>query len=344
MNQILAVGNDRNENEKNNNIQTEQIKREPIKQNIKTSASNIKTKIKRTRSGRPIEIEGIIKFFSVVLIAFGVIFVGEGAYAMYKDADDRKPANIPSVIIGRKNDKAVVHVEHNVEISKIEYSWDNGERSTTPIGSTTADEEIVLLGYDSTLNLVIEDVNGKRIKYQKPYKLTGVDITKPSIEIETEDGNNNMTIIAKDETAISYISYQWEGEEPIVIQANQQGQKEIRKDVALTVGTRKVKIIAEDMNGNVERFEKEVVTSTSKPKMVVKRNNQDITIEVEDKDGIKDIIVNLNGKVYAARDLNRKKVTVGPVKLREGNNTISVQVINTSGYDITKTAELQYNP
>ena len=34
-------------NEKNNNIQTEQIKREPIKQNIKTSASNIKTKIKR---------------------------------------------------------------------------------------------------------------------------------------------------------------------------------------------------------------------------------------------------------------------------------------------------------
>ena len=140
-----------------------------------------------------------------------------------------------------------------------------------------------------------------------------------------------MTIIAKDETAISYISYQWEGEEPIVIQANQQGQKEIRKDVALTVGTRKVKIIAEDMNGNVESFEKEVVTSTSKPKMVVKRNNQDI-------------IVNLNGKVYAARDLNRKKVTVGPVKLREGNNTISVQVINTSGYDITKTAELQYNP
>ena len=226
----------------------------------------------------------------------------------------------------------------------LKYSWDNGERSTTPIGSTTADEEIVLLGYDSTLNLVIEDVNGKRIKYQKPYKLTGVDITKPSIEVETEDGNNNMTIIAKDETAISYISYQWEGEEPIVIQANQQGQKEIRKDVALTVGTRKVKIIAEDMNGNVESFEKEVVTSTSKPKMVVKRNNQDITIEVEDKDGIKDIIVNLNGKVYAARDLNRKKVTVGPVKLREGNNTISVQVINTSGYDITKTAELQYNP
>ena len=98
------------------------------------------------------------------------------------------------------------------------------------------------------------------------------------------------------------------------------------------------------MNGNVESFEKEVVNSTSKPKMVVKRNNQDITIEVEDKDGIKDIIVNLNGKVYAARDLNRKKVTVGPVKLREGNNTISVQVINTSGYDITKTAELQYNP
>ncbi len=298
----------------------------------------------KIKSGRPVEIKGIVRFFSVAVIVFGTIFIGQGSYAIYKDIDDRKPANIPTVTIGRINDKAIVQVNHNTEISKLVYSWNNGERTAIPIGSTSAREEITLLGYDSTLNITIEDVNGKEVKYQKQYLLTGVDITKPSIEIETKDGSNNMVITARDETEIAYMEYQWEGEKPVIVEVEQEKQKEIKKEIPLTVGTKKIRIIAEDTNGNIEKIEKEIVTSTSKPTMLIRRKKQEIAIEAEDKDGIKDIVVNLNGKIETVKDINRKKVKVGYLKLREGNNTISIEVTNISGYTEKVTAELQYNP
>lgn len=303
-----------------------------------------KVKTKKIRTGRPIEIKGIVMFFAVIIMVFGLTLAGQGSYALYKDIDDRKPENIPYVTIGRVNDKAIVQISSNIEISKLVYSWNNGEESAIPIGSTNAREEITLLGYDSVLNLTIEDMNGKRVKFQKQYLLTGVDITKPVVEIETKDGNDKMKIVAKDETGIAYITYQWEDGEPVTVNADQQGQTEMIVQVPLTVGLKKIKIIAVDTNGNIEEIEREITTSTSRPKMTLRRNKQKISIEIEDKDGIKSIKANLNGEEYEITNVNRKKVKVGYLYLREGNNTISVEVTNVNDYTEKATAELQYNP
>lgn len=303
-----------------------------------------KVKTKKIRTGRPIEIKGIVMFFAVIIMVFGLTLAGQGSYALYKDIDDRKPENIPYVTIGRVNDKAIVQISSNIEISKLVYSWNNGEESAIPIGSTNAREEITLLGYDSVLNLTIEDMNGKRVKFQKQYLLTGVDITKPVVEIETKDGNDKMKIVAKDETGIAYITYQWEDGKPVTVNADQQGQTEMIVQVPLTVGLKKIKIIAVDTNGNIEEIEREITTSTSRPKMTLRRNKQKISIEIEDKDGIKSIKANLNGEEYEITNVNRKKVKVGYLYLREGNNTISVEVTNVNDYTEKATAELQYNP
>lgn len=303
-----------------------------------------KVKTKKIRTGRPIEIKGIVMFFAVIIMVFGLTLAGQCSYALYKDIDDRKPENIPYVTIGRVNDKAIVQISSNIEISKLVYSWNNGEESAIPIGSTNAREEITLLGYDSVLNLTIEDMNGKRVKFQKQYLLTGVDITKPVVEIETKDGNDKMKIVAKDETGIAYITYQWEDGEPVTVNADQQGQTEMIVQVPLTVGLKKIKIIAVDTNGNIEEIEREITTSTSRPKMTLRRNKQKISIEIEDKDGIKSIKANLNGEEYEITNVNRKKVKVGYLYLREGNNTISVEVTNVNDYTEKATAELQYNP
>lgn len=303
-----------------------------------------KVRTKKIRTGRPIEIKGIVMFFAVIIMVFGLTLAGQGSYALYKDIDDRKPENIPYVTIGRVNDKAIVQISSNIEISKLVYSWNNGEESAIPIGSTNAREEITLLGYDSVLNLTIEDMNGKRVKFQKQYLLTGVDITKPVVEIETKDGNDKMKIVAKDETGIAYITYQWEDGEPVTVNADQQGQTEMIVQVPLTVGLKKIKIIAVDTNGNIEEIEREITTSTSRPKMTLRRNKQKISIEIEDKDGIKSIKANLNGEEYEITNVNRKKVKVGYLYLREGNNTISVEVTNVNDYTEKATAELQYNP
>ena len=56
-------------------------------------------------------------FFAVIIMVFGLTLAGQGSYALYKNMDDRKPENIPYITIGRVNDKAIVQVNSNIEIS-----------------------------------------------------------------------------------------------------------------------------------------------------------------------------------------------------------------------------------
>jgi len=304
-----------------------------------------KDKKSKVKNVKTVEINGIVKFFAIAIMVFGIIMIGQGSYAIYRDIDDRKPANIPTVTIGRVNDKAIVRVEHNVEISRIIYSWDDDETNTIPVGMPITQEEITLLGYDSILNLTVEDINGKSVTFRKQYNLTGVDLTKPTIEIITEDGVDKAVIVATDETAILSMTYYWDEEEPVIIDFEEEGQKEIVKEIPLTPGTtRKLTVIAEDLNGNVTKEQEQIRTTTSKPQITIKKNGQEITIEVSAKDGIKDILVNLNGQQYPFKDINQTAVRLGPVNLREGNNTFSIDVTTASGYVETATTEINYTP
>ncbi|MGN1269527.1 MAG: hypothetical protein ACI4UU_01470 [Clostridia bacterium] len=310
----------------------------------KSSKKINKNKNKNKNNNNKIEIVPIIRFFAVSIMMFGIVMLGQGSYAIYRNAEDRKPSNIPYVTVGRINDRAIIYVEHNVEISKITYSWNNGEENVIPVGTTNTKEEILLSGYDSVLNLTIEDINGKQVTFKKQYYLNNEDITKPSIEIYAEDGNDKMIITAKDETAMGYVSYKWGDEETVVIKASQEGQRQIQQEVTLTPGTKTIKVIAEDKNGNIEQIEKEVVISTSKPVMTIYRGKNDFTLNVVDKDGVKDITINLNGQIFEKKNINLKNVTVGVLKLREGNNTVAIEVTNVSGYTQKVTTELQYIP
>lgn len=310
-----------------------------------SNQSNYKEKSKsKNKNKNKIEIAPIIRFFAVSIMMFGIVMIGQGSYAMYRNMEDTKPSNIPYITVGRKNDKAIIYVEHNVEISKITYSWDNGELNVIPVGATSTTEQITLLGYDSILNLTVEDINGKQVSFKKQYYLNNEDITKPSIEIYAENGNSTMIITAKDETEIEYVSYKWGDEETVVINATEQGQKQIQKEVKLTRGTKTIKIMAKDKNGNTEQIEKEVVISTSRPSVTIYLGKGEITVNVVDKDGVKDIVISLNGKTYERKNINSKNVTTGALKLQEGNNIISVEITNVSGYTEKGTKEIQYTP
>ena len=296
------------------------------------------------KSSKKIGIKSVVMFFAFSIILFGVVLIGEGSYAIYKNIQDKNPANVPSVTIQRVNDELVVNIAHKTEIMKIKYTWDNGEENVIPINDYNAEERIKLLGYNSTLNLTVEDINGKQVTYQKQYILDGVDITKPNIAINTSNGSSKMTIIATDETSISRLTYSWEGEEASTVYAETEDQKQIEKELTLTPGTRTIKVIAEDKNGNIQEKEQEIITSTSKPKYGVYRNGNQVTFHVEDEDGIKYILVNINGETYAADNINRKSVDVGPLTLKEGNNILYIEITNVSGYTESDATEIEYIP
>lgn len=299
-------------------------------------------KQKKQRSGGTIETKGIVRFFAIVIMIFGLVLVGEGSYAMYKEVADKNPANLPKVMVSREGDKVLVSVEHTAEISKVIYSWNNGETTEVPQGGLTAYEEILLPNQNSILNIIIEDMNGKTAHYQKEYIVEGMDVTKPTIHIQVADGSKKMTITAEDETALSYLSYQWEGEDVVREEATSEMQTKIEKQIDLTPGTKKITIIAEDASSNKEQIEKEIIATTSKPKMQLIRNGREFIIEATDEDGITEIKLNLNGKQYVNPVNKEKYIKIGPALLQEGNNTILVEVTNVNGYMEQAATEIKY--
>lgn len=110
----------------------------------------------------------------------------------------------------------------------------------------------------------------------------------------------------------------------------------------MTEGNNKLIISATDSNGNYENIEKEIIVS-SRPTINITKDNDSLIIEVTDKYGIEEITVNLNGQVYSANDLGElKEVKVGPLKLVEGNNTISITVKNKNGLVGRGSTEIEY--
>lgn len=299
----------------------------------------------KSKSKKPLEIKAVVKFFAIGMIVFGIVLAGTGGVAIYKKVKDQNPKNVPTISLTRQNDKVIISATNTIEINKIIYSWNQGETTEIPEGTMSATEEILLPNENSTLNVVIEDSEGRRTNFQQEFIVEGVDIIKPTIEVIAENGNETMTIIATDETAISYLSYQWEDDaQATVIDATEETQLEIKQEVKLQPGTKTITIIAEDQNGNFEEIQKEIVTSTAKPKVTLYTDGANLTVEIEDKDGIRDVEININGAVKSAKNINQLHIKAGPVTLKEGNNTIHITVTNVNGYMGSITKELQYTP
>lgn len=296
---------------------------------------------KKNRSSGPVEIKSVVMFFAIFLMAFGIFLVGQGSYAIYKEAKGSNTEDLPVVKISRVNDTIVVDVSSRNEIEKLKYSWNDSEETVVPIGDIYVSEEIMMPNENSILNLVIEDVTGRAIKYQKECIVEGIDINKPSVDITEEATQGNIKINATDETQMSYITYKVNDEEEIRIDRAPSENTTITYILKLERGQNKLVVTAVDTSGNIETVEKTIIVS-EKPTIQLMLEGNIITVIAKDTDGIKDIEVNLNGVVYAGKDLNQKEVKL-PIQLQQGTNTINVKVTNINGLTVEGARDVNYD-
>lgn len=305
-----------------------------------------KKKNKKTSSG-PIEIKGIVRFFAVFIMLFGIVLAGEGSYALYREIDESRPENIPNLTLTRDGDTLLLKVEHNTEISKLNYRWNDGEQNSIPEGTTYVEEEILLPDGNNILNITVIDMKNREYQFVKEYNLEGVDITKPNIEVtQTEEGTANISIVASDETAMAEMTYKINDEQEVSIQATELEQKEITQDITLPEGQNILTVVAKDSTGNTTTYEKQIIVSSKPTIEIVSQEGNVITLKISDKYGLKDVIVNLNGKVYESRnidqnpDINKNEIYV-QLELQSGNNVLSIEVLNVNGLQGTASTQIQ---
>lgn len=296
---------------------------------------------KKKKSGsKPADIMNVIKVFVVLLIVFGMCFIGQGSYAIYKESKGKNIKDLPTVNIERRNDKAIIKVRSINEIKYLKYSWNDAEETSIPVDSNYIEEEVILPIENSILNIVVEDSQDRAVKFKKQFNLEGMDITEPTIEVTSQNSDGSIKISATDETEMLYITYRINDGEEIKIEKSETEDKTINYIVKLPRGENQLVVTACDKSGNIATYEKKIVVSPEST-INLKAENGKLIVTVKDQDGVKDIEVNLNGVKYEAKNVNMKEVSF-PLELKQGTNTLSIKVTNVNSLVTAGAREFNY--
>ena len=157
----------------------------------------------------------IVRVFAVLLALFAICIIAVGAYRLVKSKQQTQEivetATDAVIEIEEYEEYAKVIITHDKVIDKAEYKWDDDGKVNPPNlggGKSTMEFEVQLLKGVHTLNIVVTDIDGHTTSKSKTIEsATGLDNTKPTIEITTE--GNVAKIVATDDTEISYITYRW---------------------------------------------------------------------------------------------------------------------------------------
>lgn len=304
-----------------------------------------KTKNKKNRnSSAPIEIKNVIRFFAVIIIIFAICIISHSSYALYREAKGNNTNNLANITLTRENDTLIVNVQSEYIIEKFKYNWENSQQTSISEGSKSFEEEIILPSGNNVLTIILEDETGRAVTYTKEIILDGIDITKPSIEIEQGQGAS-IRINAVDETKIEYITYRIDDGEEVKIERNEDNDKIIEYILTdMPRGEHTLYVIAVDSFGNIAEDEAPIIISSERPtikNISIDQENSKIIIEASDVDGIKAIEVNLNGSVYSMDDVNRTEATFS-LNIQEGKNTISIKLTNVNGITAEGATEFDY--
>lgn len=270
------------------------------------------------------DIKSVVRFFGIVVLIFGIIVVSQGSYAIYKNNIEKNDAmnNLPEVSIERDEQTVEIQVNHDKQISKIVYNWNNGSDITIAgSGRNNINEKIQLPAGNAVLNLKVIDSEGKQVEYKKEYV---TDTDNPKIELTVNGGN--IKISAQSTNTMSYITYKWNDEEETRVDVQNNQDKKIEKEIQIPMGLNELKVVAVDSeNETVTKTQK--IQGVKKPVVSVVQDGAYLVIKATDDDNMKLVRYTLNGTTYEI-NIGETKVIEYRQIMQEGDNRISLKAYN----------------
>ena len=328
MNQILDFGADGSNNFNDNNLNNgfnndfnnnKKQKPEKVKE-PKVKEPKIKEpkepKEPREPRGAKLKLDGsdkVVRVFAILLIALAAFLIFSGVSSL---RDNKKTEKESSKTVETKSDlkatisavpneetgKVIITVESESQISELRYYWDDQtEKTVAGERQTNMTVEVDIISGEHTLTVQVKDVNEKTKVESFPFASdTGVDTTKPDITLESE--GNMLVITATDDTALASLTYMWDEEDQIVVQADESNPRKIEVSVEIPKGNHTITVMAVDASelSNVKSATR-TFEGHMKPVIEYCFPNGDeslLQVTVSHEDGIKMIYYTLNGQPF----------------------------------------------
>ena len=311
-----------------------------MKNQILSVSSVQKTK---KSSSSNIEINKIVKFFVIILIIFGISCVSVAGYAFVQNNNISFSGSRPEENVEKQNESLVVIAKSKKGIEKITYKWNDEEEQTINAeGKDYIEQNIELPVGSNTLNLVVYDINGKTIGYEKKY-----DVEAKAPQLAIEGNNGKLKLTAKDNEQMAYITYRWDDGEEKKIEASDESLAQIETEVEIPKGQHTITVVAVNKR-NLTTEKTQEVKGVIKPIISVVQDSENmkyLILSVSDEEAVKKIEFTLNGKEYAIDLSNYKEKQIQyKIEMTTGENTLTVSAYNFDGAKGTFEGTCTYNP
>lgn len=288
-------------------------------------------KEKQINYGRPSDkasIVSIVRVFSVLIILFVLVLIGDATYGMISSTPTlRDTVNVTANAIGPN---VTIRAVGNMPIQSLTYRWGQGEETVVQGNGTVELEATVQIPTgNNILNMAVVDYYGNRSEYQKQYINEQNDASKPTIEISVS--GNMLNIIATDDVEMSYLTYSWNNGTPtrVDIDATATDKTVLRTSIEVQRGENTLSIVAVDTEGNTQT-RTENIKGANRPTFNVSADGTNLVIHAQDEEGINKIEITVDG-VTSEADVDNLKELEATQAITPGEHTVTIKVTNISG-------------
>lgn len=275
------------------------------------------------------------RIFAIAMIVFGlVMFIGGLVGTINSFSVPQATGEEYPIISTMQNDNILtLSVKNNVPIDVIEYSWNNG-RISEIAGNNTLEivREITVPQGQNILTLNIKDVNGNTIT--KSNSFIGIEVedtTKPEIDVVVVGSRLNISAKSISETKLSYLTYKWNDEQEIRIEATGD-QMSIDTTVDVLNGTNKLTIVAVNEKG-ISNTQVDEYIGVKKPVIEVKKDEsgERLQVTITHDEAVKSADIVFNGKKVSltADHFGKPEVKIN-LRLVQGTNTIQITAVSVN--------------
>ncbi len=245
----------------------------------------------KTKNKGPASIKSVIRFFCISLVVLGIIFIGEGSYALYENysVQNSEVESTPDFKFEQESNNAVVSITHTVGISIIKYHWNDQDDTIIQGNSqnTVVLDTLSIPSGTNTLFVTVTDDNNKIYSDSYEYSYDGICIELSVIN------NTDIKITASDVTGLSYITYKWNSEDEIRAYPNEDDPTVIEQTTSIPSGLNTLSITAVNSSNHTLTKNQEV-RGVYPPKIQLYLDGKDLLVIVTDDEGISKIVQQLN--------------------------------------------------
>lgn len=298
----------------------------------------------------------VVRVFAVLLVIFSICLLGSGLYGIYKNKEtekgqEQKPT-YATISTLQEGEQVTVSVTHDKAIEKMIYSWNTSAERSVPGGSAKTLEKVLdLPAGTNTLHIKVIDSEGVESSYEEEFvSESGLDILNPVISINVVDGEGEeklkkLKISATDETQLDFITYRWNDEDEVKVEATEENPKEISLEIDILRGTNDITIVAVDSSNNTTT-ETKSFTALTKPEITVtlSADGSSLDITATHENGIASVYYTLNDQPYEGTFDNNPTTVQFAQGLEVGYNRIILTVKSVDNTETVFDGECTYEP